>query len=319
MSRVEVAHGPDAGLDWHFGDPVAEQRGFDRGVGAVALRNRGVVRITGPDRLSWLHSLTTQRFEGLAPGSSTTAYVLSPTGQIEHVLSATDDGTELLAWTEAGRAEGLATWLDSMRFMTRVEITVPDDLVVVWRAGLPDGTFRTRQGADSLGGHEVFVTRAEASALVAAEPAGVWAYEARRIAAGVPRLCLDTDDRTIPNELGVPSAAVELDKGCYRGQETVARVHNLGRPPRRLVRLLLDGSMNELPAVGSPVQLAAEPDGRPVGVVGTSALHHELGPIALALVKRQTPTDATLAIGPIAAAQEPLVDPEVGKHFRLAR
>lgn len=318
MTRVEVASGPDAGLDWHFGDPVAEQRGFDRGVGAVALSNRGVVRIAGPDRLPWLHSLTTQRFEGLRPGTSTTAYILSPNGQIEHVLYGTDDGTDLLAWTEAGRGDALAGWLDSMRFMMRVEITQPDDLQVVWRAGQPDGSFRFRQAADSLDGHEVFVTTAEAEALVAAEPAGVWAYEARRIAEGVTRVGLDTDDRTIPNELGVPSAAVELDKGCYRGQETVARVDNLGRPPRRLVRLLLDGSVNELPKNGAELYVSGA-EGKPVGWVGSSALHHELGPIALALVKRQVPLDATLVTGSVAATQEPLVDPEVGKHFRPQR
>ncbi len=314
-----MSRGPDVGLDWHFGDPVAEQRSFDHGVGAVALRNRGIVRIAGPDRLPWLHSLTTQHFEGLTPGSSTTAYLLSPNGQIEHVLYGTDDGTDFLLWTEVGRADALAAWLDSMRFMMRVDVSRPGDLEVVWRAGQPDGTYRSRQGDDSLGGHEVFVTRDEAEALIKGEPAGSWAYEARRIAAGVPRIGLDTDERTIPNELGVPSAAVELDKGCYRGQETVARVDNLGKPPRRLVRLLLDGSVNELPEQGAPLHLAGDANAKPVGWVGTSALHHELGPVALALVKRQTPIDAALVTGSISAAQEPLVDPEVGKHFRPAR
>ncbi len=319
MSRVAVESGPDAGLDWHHGDPYAEQRGFDHGTGAVALANRGVIRISGPDRLPWLHSLTTQRLDSLRPGSSTTAYVLSPNGHIEHVLYGQDDGSDLLVWTEAGRSAALAAWLDSMRFMMRVEVAEEPDLVVVWRAGVPDGTGRARHGADSLGGHEVFVPRSDASALVAPAPAGVWAYEARRIAVGVPRIGLDTDDRTIPNELGVPSAAVELDKGCYRGQETVARVHNLGRPPRRLVRLLLDGSTDDLPEPGAELRLASDPAGRVVGTVGTSARHHELGPIALALVKRQTDLTATLVTGEQTATQDPLVDPEVGIHFRPAR
>ena len=142
--------------------------------------------------------------------------------------------------------------------------------------------------------------------------AGTWALEARRIAAGVPRIGLDTDHRTIPNEIGMLGTAVHLDKGCYRGQETVARVHNLGRPPRRLVRLHLDGSVDALPTAGAELTL----DGRPIGFVGGSARHFELGPIALGLIKRGTPLDAQLAVEGIAAAQEPLVDPEAGLHVR---
>ena len=89
-----------------------------------------------------------------------------------------------------------------------------------------------------------------------AAAAGMWAFEALRIAAHVPRLGLDTDHRTIPHEVGWIDAAVHLDKGCYRGQETVARVHNLGHPPRRLVFLSLDGSEDRLPGHGDPVELA---------------------------------------------------------------
>ncbi|MPN39551.1 hypothetical protein SDC9_187079 [bioreactor metagenome] len=109
-----------------------------------------------------------------------------------------------------------------------------------------------------------------------------------------------------------------MDKGCYTGQETVARVWNLGRPPRRLVRLQLDGSMDRLPGHGEPVALRDDPD-RVIGVVGSSARHHEQGPIALALVKRSTPLDAPLVVGEVAAAQEVLVDPEVGLHVRPGR
>jgi hypothetical protein len=144
--------------------------------------------------------------------------------------------------------------------------------------------------------------------------AGTWALEARRIAAGVPRIGLDTDHRTIPNEIGLLGVAVHLDKGCYRGQETVARVHTLGRPPRRLVRLHLDGSVDALPAPGAELEL----DGRGVGFVGGSARHFELGPIALGLIKRGTPLEAPLTVDGIAAAQEPLLDPDIGLHVRPA-
>src|SRR5207253_4799724 len=108
--------------------------------------------------------------------------------------------------------------------------------------------------------------------------AGIWALEAMRIAARTPRLGLDTDHRTIPHEVGWIEAAVHLNKGCYRGQETVARVHNLGHPPRRLVFLDLDGSVDRLPAHGDPI----EADGAVVGFTGSTARHHELGPIGLA-------------------------------------
>ena len=160
----------------------------------------------------------------------------------------------------------------------------------------------------ALGGREVF--RPADVPLPEGTPAGTWAFDAHRIASGTPRIFVDTDARTIPNEIGL--FGTHLDKGCYRGQETVARVHNLGRPPRRLTLLHLDGTAEELPAVGS----ALEVGGRSVGFVGSSARHHELGPIALALVKRATPLDATLTVDGIAAAQEVLVDPEVGLHFR---
>ncbi len=150
------------------------------------------------------------------------------------------------------------------------------------------------------------------AALDGSARAGTWAYEARRIAAGVPRIGQDSDHRTIPNELGLLGPAVHLEKGCYRGQETVARVHTLGRPPRRLVRLHLDGSADALPAVGAALEL----DGRAVGFVGGSARHYELGPIALGLIKRNVDPGATLLVDGIAAGQEILVDPEVGLHVR---
>jgi folate-binding Fe-S cluster repair protein YgfZ len=96
---------------------------------------------------------------------------------------------------------------------------------------------------------------------------------------------------------------VHLDKGCYRGQETVARVHNLGRPPRRLVLLHLDGSEFVLPEHGTPVSL----DGREIGRITSSARHYELGPVALAIVKRAVPVDAVLDAGGVPASQEVLV------------
>ncbi|WP_331251034.1 CAF17-like 4Fe-4S cluster assembly/insertion protein YgfZ [Nocardioides sambongensis] len=270
--------------------------------------------MAGPDRLSWLHSLTTQFFEGLEPGRWVNALVLSPQGHIEHAFAGVDDGEAFTAHTEPGRAAALVEFLERMKFMTRVEITVADDVAVAWR---PTG--EREAGKYDLVPRDQLETYADA----AGPAAGLWAFEALRIERGEPRFGLDTDERTIPNEVGwlqdeTPWAAVHMDKGCYRGQETVARVHNLGRPPRRLTLIHLDGSENRLPSVGTAITV---PDGppRPVGAIGTTARHHELGPIGLALLKRNVSTDAALDIDGLPAAQEVLVDPEVGLHFRPRR
>lgn len=291
--------GPDAAVAAHYGSIVAEQRRFEAGGTFVDLSHRDVLTITGPDRLTWLHDLSTQHLRDLAPGISTSALILSPQGRIEHGFDLVDDGETVWAHTEPGAAAPLVTFLDRMRFMSRVEVReVTNEHAVIGLPGLAWELRPREQLADlpdELG-----------------EPVGSWAWEAARIAAGRVRIGLDTDDLTIPNEAGLLEVAVHLDKGCYRGQETVARVHTLGRPPRRLTLLHLDGSVDHLPAVGSEVTA----DGRKVGTVGTSARHHELGPIALALLKRSVDLDVPLLVDGVAAAQEAVVDPEVGLHVR---
>ncbi len=301
--------GIDAPVAAHYGSFNGEQRTLSHGNGFVDLSHRGVIRVSGPDRLTWLHSLTTQHLEALPPGVPTAALVLSPNGHVEHAMYGTDDGEAFTAHVEPGAAAPLVAWLDRMRFMMRVEVEeLTEQLAVAWRP-LEDGKY------------DVF-PRSELQAYAeAAGPAcGMWAFEALRIARGEPRLGLDTDHRTIPNEVGWIGSAVHLDKGCYRGQETVARVHTLGRPPRRLTLLHLDGSDNRLPTRGRPVTLGQAGGGeREVGVVGSSARHHELGPIALALIKRNVPLDAELEADGLPAMQEVLVDPEVGLHVRPLR
>ena len=291
--------GVDAPVAAHYGSFNNEQRALESGEGFVDLSHHDVLRIAGPDRLTWLHAITTQHLTDLQPGVETQALVLSPQGHVEHGMRGTDDGEALTVWTEPGRAEHLKQFLDQMKFLMRAEVTdVTADLALTWRPTT---------------GHRL-VPRSELTTYAAAAgpAAGMWSYEALRIARGEPRLGLDTDHRTIPNEVGWIGPAVHLDKGCYRGQETVARVHTLGRPPRRLTLLHLDGSENRLPAHGSALLL----DGKSVGTVGSSARHHELGPIALALVKRNTDVAAEVLVDGIAAAQEVVVDPEVGLHVR---
>jgi tRNA-modifying protein YgfZ len=329
------ADGADAGVAAHYGDPYAEQRTLAGGWGVVDRSNRGVLRITGADRLSWLHSLTTQNLEQLPAGTTAEALILSPQGRVEHHLTLTDDGAALWLHVEPGEAGPLLDFLTSMRFMLRVEpedVTASRAVLTLLGPRVPTGELvpgAIRLDAADRGGlppesavtagADLIVPRADLADAVArlrdagAALAGMWAHEALRIAAGRPRLGLDTDDRTIPHEVGWIDTAVHLNKGCYRGQETVARVHNLGHPPRRLVLLHLDGSEDRLPDRGDPVRL----DGAAIGTSGSAARHHELGPIALALVKRTSPVDATLTVDGIAAAQEIVVRPETGATVQV--
>jgi len=311
--------GIDAAVAAHYGSLYGEQRELARGEGFVDLSHRDVLAVAGPDRLTWLHSLTTQHLEGIEPGVWVNALVLSPQGHIEHAFAGVDDGETFRAHTEPGRGAALIDFLDRMRFMMRVEVSdLTSELAVCWRPSAVVEEAAQRPSRDP--GRYDLVPRDQLSkyAEAAGPAAGLWAFEALRIERGEPRFGIDTDERTIPNEVGLlPGqewSAVHLDKGCYRGQETVARVHNLGRPPRRLTLLHLDGSENRLPAVGTDV---VEPSaGRTVGRVGSSGRHHELGPIALALVKRNTGADLQLEVEGLPATQELVVDPEVGLHLR---
>ena len=280
------AEAPDSGVAAHYGEPSAEQRALVAGTAVVDLSHRPVLRVAGEDRLSWLHSLTSQHVAALIPGLPTDALILSPHGHVEHHLQLVDDGTAVLAHVEPGTLEPLVAYLESMRFWNKVDVE--------------DVTSSHAVIADAVGWRIVPRERLVAEAEGAGSLAGTWAYEALRVEARRPRLGFETDHRTIPHEIGWLETAVHLDKGCYRGQETVARVHNLGRPPRRLAFLHLDGSVDHLPAHGDPVEV----DGRQIGFVTTAARHHELGPIALALVKRSTPEDAALLAGGVAASQD---------------
>ena len=323
------ADGPDAGVAAHYGDPLREQRLLREGLAVVDLSHRGVVTVTGPDRLSWLHSLTTQQLVGLAPRRSTESLVLSPKGHIEHALHVVDDGETTWLTVEPGTSPAVAGWLDSMRFMLRVEVADVTERYAVlgepvraesvegeplaWADPWPDivgdstaySAVERHPGADRAW-RELIVPRESLEAAVADRPlAGMWAAEALRVEAWRPRLGFETDHRTIPHEVDWLRTAVHLHKGCYRGQETVARVHNLGRPPRRLVFLHVDGSGHTLPARGAAVSV----DRRDIGFVTSVARHFEDGPIALALVKRNVPVDATLTVDGLAAAQEVIVTP----------
>ncbi len=321
--------GPDAGVAAHYGDPMREQRLLSEGLAVVDLSHRGVVTVTGPDRLSWLHSITSQHLTGLAPRQSREALVLSPKGHIEHSLHLVDDGETTWITTEPGASAALVAWLDSMRFMLRVEVAdvsaswgvlgepvsaeSQQDEHLAWVDPWPTlvgdtAAYGPVEGHPALGRawREVLVPLGDLEEAVGSRDlAGTWASEGLRIVAWRPRLGLETDHRTIAHEVDWLRTAVHLHKGCYRGQETVARVHNLGRPPRRLVFLHLDGSGHTLPERGAPVHHGD----RQVGHLTSIGRHFENGPVGLALVKRNVPVDAVLDVAGVSAGQEVVVAP----------
>jgi folate-binding protein YgfZ len=334
---------PDAGATWHFGDPLGEQRSALTDAVVVDRSHRGVITLAGPDRLSWLHNISSQHVAGLADGETVENLSLDGQGRVEDHWIQTDLGGVSYLDTEPWRAEPLLAYLKRMVFWASVvadagdyrvlsllgpALADPSVLAALRLDALPDermavaldgGGFVRRMPSYFDGpavALDLLVPRETTPAWLqrlqgaAVRPAGVWAYEAHRVAGLRPRLGVDTDERTIPHEVGWISSAVHLDKGCYRGQETVARVHNLGKPPRMLVLAHLDGSVSR-PVTGSPL-LAG---GRAVGRLGTVVDHVDLGPVGLALVKRgvspDTPLTVTTEEGEVAATIDPDSVPSV--------
>jgi tRNA-modifying protein YgfZ len=299
VSAVLVEDGPDKGAVWHFGEVAKEQRALAEGKAWADLSHRAVITITGEDRLTWLHTITTQHLDKLQPGEWKEALVLDANGHLEQQFFLVDDGTRTFIHLDATYLASLIKYLESMKFMLRVEVKDATSEFAVLRA--PGKT-------DAIGGPYALVPRSELAETITAfnsvnTQVGTWALDAERVANGRARIGFESDHKSIPNELGFLNGAVHMNKGCYRGQETVAKVFNLGHPPRRLVLLHLDGSAVSIPAQGDPVLS----DGKEVGYIGTVARHYELGTIALAVIKRMTPADALLTADGIPATQEILV------------
>ncbi len=300
MTAVFVEEGPDKGAIWHFGEPNKEQKALLEGKAWADLSHLAVIEVSGDDRLKWLHDLTTQYLVDFGVGTWTSALVLDPQGHVEYQFSLVDDGNATYLVLDPHFAEGLINYLNKMRFMLKVEVkdATPDFAVL-----------RAPGAANEVGGPFALVPRNELEEMKqtfdsTAMQVGTWALDAERVAAGRPRHGIDTDFKSIPNELGVLHSAVHMNKGCYRGQETVAKIYNLGKPPRRLVMLHLDGHAVVMPPSGTPVMNGENQ----VGFLGTVARHHELGPIALAIVKRNTPVDAQLTVEGVAASQQIIVE-----------
>jgi folate-binding protein YgfZ len=299
MSAVLVEAGPDKGAVWHFGEPVKEQRALEAGTAWADLSHHNIIAVSGQDRLKWLHDLTTQFVSDLQPGVWMANMILDAKGHVEFQFNVVDDGNTTFLVLDPGYCEQLIEYLTKMKFMLRVDVSDASSQYAVLRApGMPT----------EIGGPFALVPRDEVEEMKktfggVATQVGTWALDAERVAAHRPRIGFETDHKSIPNEIGVLNGAVHMKKGCYRGQETVAKIYNLGNPPRRLVLLHLDGSDVGFPAVGTKI----ENDGVVVGFIGTVARHHELGTIALAIVKRNTPIDATLSVDGVPAAQQVIV------------
>lgn len=353
-----AASGADAGVAAHYGDPSAEQRSLARRtrLALVDHSNLGVVTVAGEDRLSWLTTLSTQVLAGLGEGGSTELLLLTPQGRIEFSAFAVEKDSAVWLITERDQAAPLTDYLNRMKFMLRVEITDRTETHAVlgstldprevegadavlaggivwvdpWGAGIAPGGYTYASAGEDKHPASVYhryLTIVPAHRLLdaveGAQLAGVWAAEALRIEAWRPRVGVDSDEKTIPHELDLLRTAVHLEKGCYKGQETVARVHNLGHPPRRLAFLDLDGSEHTLPAAGSAVMNGE----KKVGTVTSVSLHHEAGPIALAVLKRSvdptitlrvvdggdTDADGNPATSQYAAAQTVIVAPDAGQ------
>ncbi|AWB87066.1 YgfZ/GcvT domain-containing protein [Mycetocola zhujimingii] len=343
---VEVPGAIDAGVPSHYGNPNIEQRRLAGGAAVVDLSNRGVISVTGPDRLTWLNSITSAELRFVQPGESSETLFLDPQGHIEYAAGVLDDGETTWLLVDPQAVEPLVAWLNRMKFMLRVEIAdrtpefarigflsdeVPATVPVASGSGIPL-VWRDPWASVVAGGHqyangqhpgadwnwkEALVARTALGDVASTHPAaGTLAAEALRVAAWRPRFATEVDEKTIPHELDWLRSAVHLAKGCYRGQETVAKVHNLGHPPRRLVMLHLDGSDSVLPTHGAPVRAERAGEQVDVGRITTAAIHHELGPIALAVIKRSVKPDAVLSVDEdgqlIAAAQQVIVPADAG-------
>ena len=339
------------GVIAHFGEPMREQRALAAGTAVAPLGDRTVIEVTGDDRLSWLDSITSQAVARLRGGDSTELLVLDPQGRVEHAAGVFEDGETTWLIADAGDAEPLAAWLARMVFRSRVTVTVRPELGLVGFftggavaaaatafAAAPHGVpliWADPWSAVQIGGHQysevvehpstgyawrvaIVDADAAASALADLPAAGALAAEALRVAAWRPRWAAEVDERSLPHEADWIRSAVHLDKGCYRGQETVAKVHNLGHPPRRLAALQLDGSDDVLPAPGDAV-FAGDDE---VGHVTSAVRHYEDGPIALAILSRRAPLGDLVVRSDgagIAAAQQVIVPADAGSVADVPR
>ena len=329
----------------HYGNPMIEQRSLFEGDAVCLMDPAGIISVSGVDRLTWLHSLLSQNLKNLKPGESAEALLLDPQGHIEQQIKVIDDGETTWLMVNKDNTQPLLDWLSKMVFRMKVELTdrsadfvlvgatkpkpelsiVSNSHPLVWKDGWPGvtpGGYRYSTREVNYTWFEHLVEASEVDKILAqASLAGTMAADALRVAAGRPLAASEIDEKSLPHELDLLATAVHLSKGCYRGQESVAKVHNLGHPPRRLTFLHLDGSEHSLPDVGDEVRVSGQE--KIVGRITSAAQHFEMGPIALAVISRSVAEDASLEVssggGVIAATQEIIVPQSAGKVVEVPK
>ena len=328
----------------HFGNPMIEQRSLYEGNSVCLMDPAGIISVAGVDRLNWLHSLLSQKLKNLTPGESAEALLLDPQGHIEQQIKIIDDGETSWLMVNQDNTQSLFDWLTKMVFRMKVEIqNRSSEFVIVgsvkpkpelayasnshpliWKdqwPGVTPGGYRYSTRVVTYSWFEHLVEASKVDSVLSNETlAGTMAADALRVAAGRPRQS-EIDEKSLPHELDLLATAVHLSKGCYRGQESVAKVHNLGHPPRRLTFLHLDGSEHSLPDVGDEVRASGTE--KVVGKVTSASQHFEMGPIALAVISRSVAEDSALEVsssgGFIAATQETIVPQSAGKVVEVPK
>jgi folate-binding protein YgfZ len=289
----------------HFGNPLLEQRLLIEKQSFVTRSDQAVIILN------------------LEDSDSTEALLLDPQGHIEHQLKIVISENQVLVITNSEKSTDLLEWLRKMKFRSQIEIeqtdletfgTFADIEGIVWNDPFsksnPFSVSYAPQRSDFPYREVVGVKPKDL------QEVGLMAYHALRIAAGRPEIS-DIDSKSLPHEFDWLQSAVHLSKGCYRGQESVAKVHNLGHPPRRLAILHLENG-DDLATKGDPVFYTD----KEVGKVLASALHYELGSIALVLVNRNTPyLELSVRLGErdAYASQQVLVPADAGKAADLPR
>jgi folate-binding protein YgfZ len=323
---------------------MIEQRSLYEGNSVCLMDPAGIISVAGVDRLNWLHSLLSQNIKNLTPGESVEALLLDPQGHIEQQIKIIDDGETSWLMVNQDNTQSLFDWLTKMVFRMKVEIqNRSSEFVVVgsvkprpelayasnshpliWKdqwPGVTPGGYRYSTRAVTYSWFEHLVEASKVDSVLSKETlAGTMAADALRVAAGRPRQS-EIDEKSLPHELDLLATAVHLSKGCYRGQESVAKVHNLGHPPRRLTFLHLDGSEHSLPDVGDEIRVSGTE--KVVGKITSAAQHFEMGPIALAVISRSVAEDSALEVsssgGLIAATQETIVPQSAGKVVEVPK
>jgi folate-binding protein YgfZ len=304
-----------------FSNPLVEQREFMAGSAAVLLEDKSIITVTGADRLSWLNDLFSQKLDDLKPQVSVDALWLDPQGRIVRDFHIIDDSEKTWLITYSSDIDNLLNQLRRMVFRAKVVLEEHSNdfavlatwgsavagTVITWQDTWPNvalGGYRYGEAPLEPWNYWESVVPKEQLDLVWQEykHCGTMALDALRVAARRPLGPNEIDERALPHEFDWLASAVHLDKGCYRGQEAVAKVHNLGHPPRRMVFLHLDGSAHALPDTGDEIFISGGTES--IGKITSVGQHHEMGPIALGLVKRNTPADTELKVVSTSTGEE---------------